>query len=78
MCKDTQMAFESFSRVALTRAVRWVSWKPPEDGLFKLNSDGSVNEQGQAAAGGLLRNEMGAWIGMTTGRFRVRFSIKKH
>ncbi|GLT50394.1 hypothetical protein SLA2020_238810 [Shorea laevis] len=42
---------------------RWVSWKPPDDGWFKLNTDGSfARESNSASAGGLIRNSLGSWL----------------
>lgn len=38
------------------------NWTPPPSNFCKLNSDGSVRED-IAAAGGLIRNDLGEWIG---------------
>lgn len=38
--------------------ITMVRWVPPEPGVLKLNSDGSVS-QGQAGGGGLIRNSEG-------------------
>ncbi|KAK6934581.1 Ribonuclease H domain [Dillenia turbinata] len=40
----------------------WVSWNPPKGGIIKINTDGSVNPDGHAAAGGVLRNDKGDWL----------------
>lgn len=37
-------------------------WSPPPPSAFKLNTDGSATKS-NAAAGGLIRNSDGAWIG---------------
>ncbi|OMO85295.1 reverse transcriptase [Corchorus capsularis] len=44
-----------------------VSWKPPDQGWFKVNCDGSsLGNPGKAGAGSLLRDEMGNWIAGTS------------
>ncbi|KAK6929324.1 LOW QUALITY PROTEIN: Ribonuclease H domain [Dillenia turbinata] len=41
----------------------WVKWKPPDIGMVKLNSDGSVDPLSkQASTGGVIRREDGNWI----------------
>ena len=39
-------------------------WRKPEKGWYKLNTDGARNRPtGDAAAGGLIRDEHGFWMG---------------
>ena len=64
------MAYSNFTRAALhltdppssSRITPLVSWIPPPAGCLKLNSDGSVHHLGNAAAGGLIRDDLGHWI----------------
>ncbi|KAF7809195.1 putative reverse transcriptase [Senna tora] len=40
-----------------------ISWKPPEEGWIKINTDGAYNpSSNRMACGGVLRNEKGEWI----------------
>lgn len=43
-------------------ATRWVSWKPPDDGSFALNTDGAVKESGCSSAGGVFPSSYGNWL----------------
>ncbi|CAA7039100.1 unnamed protein product [Microthlaspi erraticum] len=44
------------------RTERLIRWTRPENGWVKLNTDGvSRGNPGAAAAGGVLRDEMGSW-----------------
>lgn len=43
---------------------RLLSWKPPEPGWVKVNTDGaSRGNPGLATSGGVIRNEEGDWCG---------------
>lgn len=42
--------------------VRTINWTPPPSNYWKLNSDGAVSES-IAAAGGLIRDLKGQWVG---------------
>ncbi|GKV16725.1 hypothetical protein SLEP1_g27324 [Rubroshorea leprosula] len=45
------------------RKLRWVQWRPPAEGMLKLNTDGSrLSGSGIASAGGLVRDSAGRWV----------------
>lgn len=60
--KDTQLAFPDLLCGRTSQVPKWVRWLPPEEGWLKLNSDGSVNSENHAAAGGVVRDHLGRWI----------------
>lgn len=39
-----------------------LTWKPPDEGWVKLNSDGAKSSQGSSACGGVLRDHNGNFI----------------
>lgn len=48
----------------IVQVERQVSWRKPNEGWVKLNTDGaSHGNPGEATAGGALRDEEGNWIG---------------
>ncbi|GKV52575.1 hypothetical protein SLEP1_g59152 [Rubroshorea leprosula] len=48
---------------ARRRDLRWVAWKPPPLGWYKLNTDGALSHvTGLATAGGLVRDSYGKWV----------------
>lgn len=54
---------------------RMIAWKPPAPDWFKVNMDGaSRGNPGLATAGGVIRNEEGAWCG----GFAVNLGICSH
>lgn len=62
LARDTQLAFEHLTSASIVREIRWVRWYPPDEELLKLNSDGSLADNGHAAAGGVVRDSAGAWV----------------
>lgn len=47
-----------------TRQLRLVGWLPPEEGVVKINTDGSFKgSTGMTAARGVKRDVYGSWIG---------------
>ncbi|XP_028755086.1 uncharacterized protein LOC114714512 [Neltuma alba] len=42
-------------------ASREEKWRPPLEGVMRLDVDGSVNQHRQAACGGLVRDAAGRW-----------------
>ncbi|GKV45487.1 hypothetical protein SLEP1_g52559 [Rubroshorea leprosula] len=60
--KFTMIALNSIL-LTTPRQPRWVSWMPPVEGWFKLNSDGSYNlSKNSASAGGLIRDSSRGWV----------------
>ncbi|CAA7059623.1 unnamed protein product [Microthlaspi erraticum] len=46
-----------------TRVERRIAWKLPENGWWKMNTDGaSRGNPGSTATGGVLRDEYGTWV----------------
>lgn len=42
---------------------RWVQWLAPQNGWYKLNTDGAYKrDSGLASASGFLRDENGSWL----------------
>lgn len=62
--KEFYGAYEAETRVLghnSTRAISYISWKPPDPGWCKINVDGVMDGRtGQAACGGMLRDEKGS------------------
>lgn len=43
-----------------SKEIRWVSWKKPDVGTFKINANGSsLNNTGRAGFGGVARDHLG-------------------
>ncbi|GKU90263.1 hypothetical protein SLEP1_g4272 [Rubroshorea leprosula] len=58
------------------RALRWISWQPPDSPFCKLNTDGSREQvSGLASAGGVLRDSAGGVLWGSTGAFIKGFSV---
>ncbi|KAK4433016.1 hypothetical protein Salat_1063800 [Sesamum alatum] len=58
---DLENSFPATTIVATNKT--GISWRKPEKGWWKLNTDGSfVASTNWAAAGGLLRDEHGKWV----------------
>ncbi|CAA7012828.1 unnamed protein product [Microthlaspi erraticum] len=65
LAKDVSMAHEKSKAKTGTRArtEQQIAWEPLEGGWLKMNTDGaSKGNPGAAAAGGVLSDEVGAWV----------------
>ena len=64
----TAQAMEFFHCVSYPRnnrhlVIKQVRWERPNEGWFKLNTDGATNAtQNATGAGGVLRDARGSWV----------------
>lgn len=46
-----------------TISLYWICWKPLWEGMVKLNTNGVCQEYNRASCGGVIRDNIGQWIG---------------
>ncbi|CAI0550119.1 unnamed protein product [Linum tenue] len=67
MIKQAQENDKRVHSAATTKTSEQINWNPPPAGWVRVNTDGSVRQPGsQAAAGGLIRDELGRCTGAFT------------